>query len=507
MKQTKNNGITFDFRLNLVNRHFVHSSTHELGSSSARSKKEAAQEEIKSAMAAAMADNCGNASYNIFNRPSFQHFLHLCCEYSKNYRENPDTFLSFEAKSMMRLVDDRSTRMMAWFKEAINHSIEHEQMMIRQSIDTGDDDLKKIPRVVFSLFLDYKWFGYLKKTLGAVTMAARIYDKENKSKDLIEIPLDLFSLDEDGTTADANSRHFQRVLEEFFEKEHIRFLGSSFDGGILDKNKSNLLPLLAELGYSNFEITSFSCACHGNALQPPLSLKRIHDDYGLSFESGADPNPQRFSVEAIWFGNGDEKNKNENNILTFHNVMKELGKRTKRRQINYGDYVELLRFEDDRNKKKSSTNEDDRSKEKTSRTNSVHLRWKSHYFGIEAELPKECPLKIIRMSDKKLRRTHQKVIRVLDNYEYIKIGFQHPDYKKFFPENPNMDGDFQNMLGQWAGLACYLWSLNDNSKEGFNCSTFRSLLIVLAANLEDSVHTKPLDNFFLRYVIFDTFEK
>ena len=357
LKKTKS-GITFDFRLNLVTRHFEHSSTHELGTSNARSKKEAAQEEIKSAMAAAMSDNCGNASYTIFNRPSFQHFFHLCCEYAKNYRENPDTFLSFGPKYLMRLVDDRSTKMMAYFKEAISHSIENEQRMLRKSMDTGDDDLKKIPRVVFSIFLDYKWFSGLKKTLGAVTMVARIYDKENTSKEVIEIPLDLFSLGEDGTTADANSRHFQRVIEEFFEKEHIRFLGSAFDGGILDKNKSNLLPLLAELGYSNFEITSFSCACHGNALQPPLSLKRIHDDYGLPFESGADPNPRRLSVDAIWFGNGDEKNKNEKNILTFHNVMKELGKRTKRRQINYGDYVELLRFEDYRSKEKSSRNKD-----------------------------------------------------------------------------------------------------------------------------------------------------
>ena len=490
LKKTTN-GIVFDFRLNLLARHLEGNSTHRLGSSYSREKKIQAQENLKTAMAAAMSDNAfGN--FNIFNRDSFQNFFQASLDFAKNYRENPK-FLSFHPKAMMRLVEDRSKTMMEFFKEAVSNSIQQEQEILRQIIDAGDKDVgvkfKDIPRVIFSVFLDYKWFGGLKKNLGAVTMTARIYDTEkNDWKQLIEMPLELFNIGEDGTTAEANSRHFKRAVEAFFRKEDIRFCGAAFDGGILDKHKKNLLPKLAECGHSNFKVTSFSCACHGNALQPPLSIKRIMEDFNLPFEEAKLPK-QRLSVDAIWFGNGDEKNKNEKNIRTLSSVMKELSKRSKRREITYGDYVELLRFQDDRRK------------EKPSRNNSIHLRWKAHYFNSEPELPKECPLKIIRMSDKKLRRHHQRVIRVLDNMPYIKIAFKHEDYRHLFPEDANMDGDFQNMLGQWAALTCYLWSLNDSSNQGYNCSPFRSLLIVLRANLEDSNGNGPLDNFLLRFFI------
>lgn len=503
LKETERNGIVFEFRLNLVQRHLCHLSTHGLGQSEAREKKEQAQEDVRTAMAAAMADTF-IGTFNIFNRPSFQHFLHVSNEYAKNYRQNPDTFLSFSRNSVARLVANRSETMMGYFKEAVTQSIQQEQEALRKlmdecELDECDLNFKDIPRVVFSIFMDFKWFGTLKQNLGAVTMAGRIYDTEKDEwKTLIEIPLELFSLDEDGSTAKANARHFKRVVEEFFKKEHIRFLGAAFDGGIIDKNKSNLLPILAASGYENFETTSFSCSCHGNALQPPLSVKRVFIPFQLSLESEAksEPNPQigpqrpkdslsRDSAESIWFGNGDEKAKNEKNIRTFHCIMKELGKRSKKRQWNYGDYVEVLRFQDDRNK------------ETPSRTNSTFLRWKSYYFKTEPELPDECPLKIIRMNDKKLRKLHQKVIRLLDNWHYIQLAFKHEDYRKFFPDDADMDGDFLNMLGQWAGLVTCLWTLNDSSKEGNNCSTFRSLLIVLKAILEDDA----LDNFLLRYFI------
>ena len=222
LKETSN-GIKFDFRLNLLARHLEGTWTHRLGSSEAREKKQQAQEDVKSAMVAAMADNI-TGTFNIFNRPSFQNFLHISNEFAKNYRENPDTFLSFKPHSVMRLVEDRSKTMMRHFKEAVSQSIQQEQEVLRKLMD--DDKEEKnfniIPRVVFTIFLDYKWFSSLKKTLGAVTMAARIYDTEkNKWKEVIEIPLDLFSLGDDGTTAEANSRHFKRVVEEFFKKEHM----------------------------------------------------------------------------------------------------------------------------------------------------------------------------------------------------------------------------------------------------------------------------------------------
>ena len=171
--------------------------------------------------------------------------------------------------------------------------------------------------------------------------------------------------------------------------------------------------------------------------------------------------------------------------------MKELSKRSKKRQWNYGDYVEVLRFQADR------------SKENSSRTNSLFLRWMAHYFDMpEPDMPSECPLKIIRMNDKKLRKTHEKVIRFLDNWTHIKHAFQHEDYRKFFPPDADMDGAFLNMLGQWASLVTYLWKLNDSSKAGNNGSSFRSLLVVLQAILDPlDGEEDALDNFLLRYFI------
>ena len=213
----------FEFRLNLVERHLVHLSTHGLGKSEAREKKEQAQEDVRTAMAGAMADTF-IGTFNIFNRPSFQHFLYVSNEFAKNYRQNPDTFLSFSRNSVRRLVANRSETMMGYFKEAISQSIQREQEVLRKLIDVGEDEsdlnFKNIPRVVYSIFMDFKWFGTLKENLGAVTMAGRIYDCEKDEWNLIEIPLELFSLEEDGSTAKANARHFTRVIEEFFKIQY-----------------------------------------------------------------------------------------------------------------------------------------------------------------------------------------------------------------------------------------------------------------------------------------------
>ena len=222
----------------------------------------------------------------------------------------------------------------------------------------------------------------------------------------------------------------------------------------------------------------------------PLSLRRIMDDYGLKFE-GQDlqqPDPKRYSQDVIWFGT--EKESYRVGFKTLNCISKELQKRSKRRTVSFGDFTSLLAWQ----------------KEKTEEIpeNSAPQRWKSHYFKMDfPQLPKQCPLRLIKQNDKKLRRTHEKCKRILENLPFLKSAMKHEDYCSFFLPDADIDGSLENWIGQWVALSNYLWSINDSTTEGYNATTFRSLCIVLHACLEKTDDNVPLSNILLRSVLID----
>ena len=464
---------------------------HGIGTSDADAKKKIAQEEVKTAMVGAMSDGYGG-NYAVFNRPTFKNFYTTSTSYAKRYRELPEEFLSFDPKTVMRLKENRASSMMEFWKQAMKFAMDREKSMLSKIIskdpETNFTHVAKA-RVTCTIFLDYKWFSSLKKTLGAVTSITRITDTKGQET-FFDIPLDLFDVAtgvDGGTTSRSNAQHIRRVLDKYFDEDQINFLGGSFDGGILDAQKSGFSKALDKVGLSVLKITSSTCVCHGNAIQMPLALRRIMDDYGFVFEGQnlEQPNPKRYSKDVIWL-HENEKIRYFTGIKTLICIMKELQKRSKRREVSFGDFTSFLAWE----------------KEKTIRTNSHHQRWKSHYFQTELEqLPKQCPLRLIRQNDKKLRRTHEKCNRILENLPFLKIAMKHSDYRYNFPEGADIDGNLEAYIGQWVALSNYLWSINDSTSAGYNATTFRSLCIVLKASLEQSDDNVPLSNILLRSVL------
>ena len=64
---------------------------------------------------------------------------------------------------------------------------------------------------------------------------------------------------------------------------------------------------------------------------------------------------------------------------------------------------------------------------------------------------------------------------------------------------PKISADFEHQIAQWCALVTLLWSINDSSEEGHNCSLLRDLMIVLKAATEETTHNDPLSNVFLRW--------
>lgn len=60
-----------------------------------------------------------------------------------------------------------------------------------------------------------------------------------------------------------------------------------------------------------------------------------------------------------------------------------------------------------------------------------------------------------------------------------------------------IDENFRSDVGQWTAMAKHLWAITDSTKDGFNGTLLRSLMVVLKALLDETNQT-PLDNVLLR---------
>ena len=480
-----------DFRIQLLDRHFAQ--THNLAKSVAVTKLEGEQKILQQALVSAMADQpAGN--YSMFERNSFTQFLKRYGEYCKNYRQIPD-FLNFHRRSLARQVSAYSRKLMDHFNMAINQALskQTEQLRSGQTPNT---------RITVTCFMDHVVFKDMRKKVGCVTALIRIREKD--SEFFMSMPIDIWDVKEDvtitdlngvkvsssgGTTAKANANRFYRAIESLFEENNRQFLAGTYDGAIYDKKKTVFINTLKnKYELQLIDILSFTCQTHGHALKTNLSTKRCYKDLGLKYEGeDKEPDPERTNPDVIWFGN--EKETYGSSFRTFNQISKLLASKAKKNKMSFAEYVYLLAFQDAKANKGHDIN--------PQRTNNPYVRWKNHFFSLNED-ERQVPAKMIQENDKKLRRFFQKCYKIVDNIAYCKIAMNKKEFKGFFPNGAEIDPDYIHMVGHWAALVQYLWSINDSNRHGYDCSLMRSLMIVLKAATENHPHHSPLSNILIR---------
>ena len=483
-------GFVRDFRTIHMGRHFEQ--CHKLGKSTAALKKSAKQESLKIALIGAVSNH--SRGYSIFQKKSMHNFYNQSCEYSKDYRENPIDFLNFDRKSLARQVKTRAQKLMYHMKQAVNHALEKQAKAI-------DEECARKTRCCVTKMADHARFKNIKKKLGAVNIFMRITN--NTETNVFSLPISIYDTEDTkfnashrGTTARANAHQIMLAIKNFFGERNLDFLCGTYDGGILDKKKGQFVSILKDLGCVNEDILSFTCTTHGTALVVLLSVTRPARDYGLKLENQdpKEPDPSRKNPDAIWFNR--EKEDLEKSFKTYIAVNKLLNKKPKRKQVSFADFTHLLALRENQIYKESPN-------QNPNRTNSVYLRWRNRYFDTKNDhYARECPLQLIRESDKKLRRHYQKAIKILDNLPYIRMVIQRGEFKDDFERivDPVISAEFEHMLGQWCALTEYLYSICDSSKNGNNATLMRCLLITLKALLEHEYdHNIPLSNILIRF--------
>lgn len=421
-------------------------------------------------------------NYAMFKRKTFQTFFDEACKFSTKYREIPD--LNFQPRSIARMVSAQAHERMDYLKQALNDALRKQRELLHEGSDLHE-------RIVVTAFMDHCRIKELKKKFGCVSMIIRI------GSHFFSIPIYIFDVHENevaGEDANANAYHYHEALQKVFDPENIQFIGSCYDGAIFDKKKEGFIRNLRQHGLLLVDKLASTCNTHGHGLTTSLSATRIMKDFGLKYD-GQDlkqPDPERRAPDCIWFKH--EKKKFEKSFKTFNTMLKTLavGKSTKK-SVTFADFIYFLACEDYKTRKESGHN--------PQRTNSIFLRWKQHYFkDCDTVQEKRTPVRMVKENDKKLRRYYIRCEKLLDNIVYAIIAMKRKEFKEFFEEiqDPEIDEVFQHYMSQWCALVKKLWSINDSSKQGYNCSLLRSLLIVLKATTEQNDQYSPLSNVLLR---------
>lgn len=492
IENDKTNEWKRDFRIQLLDRHFKQ--CHGLGKTVAVDKKEKDREKLNVSLVNAMSDQV-TGNYAMFRRGTFQTFFNEACSFSKRYREVPD--LNFHPKAIARLVSAQAGERMQFLKKALNDALREQRKQMHSGIDLDE-------RIVVTAFMDHCTIKEMKKKLGCVSIIIRITKMNRKSSDLesnfYSIPIYIFDVNDcpeaTGQDANANAYHYYEALKTIFDPENMQFVAAVFDGAIFDKKKEGFVRNLKQRGLLLVDKIFFTCNTHGHALCTTLSMTRCMKDLGLKYDGpDGQPDPERRAPDCIWFKN--EKQTYTKSFATFNLLLKTLKEKGKKKSITFADFIYLLAYEDYKSRKESGCKDLN-----PQRTNSPYLRWKEHYFQEknEQEEPRRLPTRMIKENDKKLRRYYTKCVKLLDNIPFAKIAMKNPAFKELFQDikNPEIDPVFENHMSQWCAVVKLLWSINDSTKEGFNCSLLRSLLIVLKATTEQNRQHSALDNVLLR---------
>ena len=479
-----------EFRIYLVERHFK--KAHQLGKTAAVSKKEQDFARLERKLVDCMSDAV-TGNYCMFQRKTFKEFFEEACRFSKNYREIPD--LNFNRKSVMNRVKQDADEKMKYLRTAINTALSNQTTKLNAGVLPKE-------QFVVTMFMDHVFFKEMRKKVGLVSLMIRISSNDqNNQSNHYSIPIYAFDTNDEsygaeatGTTGDANAYHFNEALK-FIDKEYRHFIGGCFDGAIFDRKKLQFINKLQELGQKLVDVLFFTCCTHSTGLKVTLSISRIMRDFGLKYE-GADeePDQKRKSPDVIWFGE-KEKEEFQVSFKTFNTISKLLAVKSKERGITFADYVYLIAQADYNAHKRS----DDINPQ---RTNSIYWRWKTYYLQLDNQQePSQRPIRMIKENDKKLRRYYHKSVKLLENIPYVNIAMRHEFFKQHFLDikpQPKISADFEHQIAQWCALVTLLWSINDSSEEGHNCSLLRDLMIVLKAATEETPHNDPLSNVFLR---------
>ena len=102
------------------------------------------------------------------------------------------------------------------------------------------------------------------------------------------------------------------------------------------------------------------------------------------------------------------------------------------------------------------------------------------------------------VNDKKMRRFYEKCATMIEHFPYLRIAMRRQEFKKEFKKGAAIDLNFISMLGQWTALVSYLWSISDSTKQGFNSTLVRNLMVSLTALLEDTDDNTPNENILIR---------
>ena len=321
---------------------------------------------------------------------------------------------------------------------------------------------------------------------------------EDGDSTIFAIPITLFDVNASqkelrGTTGNVNAYRFHEGLKSMFDQQNIEFISGCFDGAIFDKNRRNfVLKVKDHWQLKLAEINFFTCNTHSGGLITNLSAVRCLKDYGLKLDKKDlnQADPDRKCPNIIWF-NG-EKDRYEDSFRTFNAISKLLGRKSKKKKMNLAEFVNCMAKEDAQMYK-------DAKQDNPQRTNSIFVRWCNYYFKTK-ETPPLCALRLIKENDKKLRRYYCKAYRIIDNIQYLSVAIQRNEFSQFFEhiKSTKIDENFIHMKSQWCALIKFLWSVNDSSQKGFNCSLLRTLVIVLKANTESTRLNVPLENVLLR---------
>ena len=485
----EDNEVAIDFRIFLLDRHLK--DEHGIGGKSdAEIKKAAEQDNLKMAMTGCMADQF-LSTFSTFERDSFENFFDRACDYAARYRENPMNFLNMSRKALKKSLIHNNTSLIGHLKLAVAGAHDNQEALIK-----SDTSFSSIPRTVETKFEDHKTFQWLKLNLGAVTSTIRHTDGDDSN--YFNIPLHIWDTRVDGTTGEANAKNFFDACSKFhLSKKHIQHSGMCFDGAIYDKRKPGFMKEMKKQGFQVAEEIGSSCITHGGAKAFNLSAEAIFGYYGLACD-GKNPDPTEPSDRVLFFGK--EYEKFEESFRTFDIAQKLLSAERKKREFTFADYIHSCAHEDDKNHKEKKA--EGTQMINPERTNSIHRRWKSYYFQMDIEYEDKSPLTLLKENDKKMRRFPKKCERMLDNMAYVTMAIKSDKFKGKFEDYSKISEDFEHQLGQWTAIVELLWSINDSSKNGFNASGNRMLMIVTKACLEhvtEKVHQKPMDNVFLRY--------
>ena len=479
----------------MVHRHLAQ--LHHLAQTEAMTKQDHEKVKLQRCLVAALADQ-PSGSYSMFQRKSFTQFFREACEYSKNYREYP-AFLNFNRKYLARQVTNYSQELMSHYKTALNEALRNQTMQLRK----GQTPNK---RISVTCFMDHCVLKEMRKKIGCVTIMVRISGPDNET--FHTMPLHIFdvtkgvsitdlngdTVSSSGTTGTANAFNFKEAIEGIFDEDNRKFLGQTFDGAIYDKRKTVFVETLIDYGLDLADILSFTCNTHGSALVINVSIIRCFKDYGLRMdgEDLPEPDSSRKHPDIIWFGN--EKEDYRNSFITFNTISKLLASKSKakKKKMTFCEYCRVLAVQDHQ----ASIAIGDVNPQ---RTNNLFVKYKNHYFDTD-EQERQLPLKMKQENDKKLRRFFDKCQRILDNMPYCKIAMKRKEFEEYFKNIPNasIEVEFEHQLSRWCAIVKYLWSINDSSQKGYDCTLIRSLLIVLKACTEDTDHHAPLSNILIR---------